>query len=438
VASNALSHTLNLARSGLESFHSVLPLRIQALIPRLPPSPSPAPSAFTFFDFHNTAYLTVLAGSVILPLLLIVVSMSGWRSYLSGGRYSPFTTAPPTRPTVTEDDYHYLGPDDIVDPPRHDPYQASNYPRHGLRADAEDPRAPDIIILKHRGTTYPLHFPAFTIGEGQLRVGELRKNAARQTGAGDPARIKLLYKGKVLKDDAVACREEGLKQNSELMAVITDISHSEDESSEDSASEDEMAYVERIRGSDSGPRVDVDGTIIGGEPRRRKHRSKKSPRQDEGPASYHPQSSSSVPPPQPRTTAAAPPPRPAATPQPPKPMASSQPPPPQTGPKTAMQKLDDVMHVFHDKYAPMAEDYLANVPQDEKSKKQEYMKLSETILAQVIFKLDGVETEGDPDARAKRKALVQETQDMLNRLDAVGKEPVEEPVGRVKKGRRNR
>lgn len=333
--------------------------------------------------------------------------MASWRNYL-GGRYSPFASQT-SRPQVTEEDYHYLGPEDIVDPP-------SSYfnTRHvGSRAAAEDPRAPDILILKHRGTTYPLHFPAFSIGEGVLRVGELRRYAAQETGTSDPRRVKLLYKGKVLKDDAVACREEGLKQNSELMCVVETPMDRGDSS--ESADEDEIARED----SRGGPRVDVDGTLIGAVPKKRGKASrgkkpKKGGREDEYPDQKHgTYSGPSAAPPMHFNAAGAVPPPPRPT--------SAQPPPNANAPKGPMEKLDEVAGVFHDKFVPLCLAFMKDPPREKKVKYTEYMKLSESILAQIIFKLDGVETEGNEEARAKRKALVKETQAMLARLDEVGK-----------------
>ena len=70
---------------------------------------------------------------------------------------------------------------------------------------------------------------------------------------------------------------------------------------------------------------------------------------------------------------------------------------------------------------PMVEAYLASPPHDPKTREMEYKKLSETILAQVLLKLDGVETMGDEGLRAKRKELVRRIQGSLEDLDRVGK-----------------
>ena len=62
-----------------------------------------------------------------------------------------------------------------------------------------------------------------------------------------------------------------------------------------------------------------------------------------------------------------------------------------------------------------------NPPSDPRTRDLEYARLSESVLAQVVLKADNIEMEGDADARASRKQLVNEASEVLKRLDAVGK-----------------
>ena len=248
--------------------------------------------------------------------------------------------------------------------------------------------------------------------------------AAKETKCEDPRRIKLLYKGRVLKDDTRACKEEGLKQNSELMCVVSEDSaisgsRSEIESSESASEADD-------RGAQDGvPIVDVDGTIRH-EPRKRKgHRGgrRRKGRSDNSGADTPPPRESGFLAPSsaetgPRARSRSPsrpvPPHPSTAPTPQPTQASK----PQSG---AATQLDQLERLFHNEFVPKCKDFTSHPPSDAKTRDFEYKKLSETILAQVILKLDAVETAGDEGLRARRKELVKETQQVLSRLDAVGK-----------------
>jgi hypothetical protein len=310
-----------------------------------------------------------------------------------------------------------MGPDDIVDPPRPRPTYSPNdgyFPsgRRGLRGEDENPEEPDILVLRHRSTTYPLHFPAFAIGEGLLRVGELRKLAAQETGTSNYRRIKLLYKGKVLKDDAVACREEGLKQNSELMCVITEVpvnGRSVDDSSS-SADEEDMVRAER----GDGLRVDVDGTLMGGGSgrKRKSNRVGKKAKRTSKEALGHPQANGHIGSSNPSGS---------NTPlNPIQNHTQSQP----KRPTSPLDKLDELLNLYRHEFEPKCTLFLRSPPADSRARELEYNGLSESILTQVIMKTDAIETEGNQGLRERRRALVKEAQAMLNSLDAfMGKRP---------------
>lgn len=353
--------------------------------------------------------------------------MSTWSRFWPSGRYSPFGATPVggPPPLVTENDYQYLDPNDVVDPPQiHRHSDGYGFPQHrkATRIDSTHP-SPDILILKHRGITYPLHLPAYSVGEGILKVGELRRLAARETKTDDPRRVKLIYKGNVLKDNNRACRDEGLKQNSEITCVIEEagsMGSREDAESSDSADSDEM-----IANGLAGPRIDVDGTIRDSRPRRKNHRGGRrknrtrdssvvTPRDSAGylapdtippPRAHSPSPRSSSPLPQPHTHV---------------PAAPSAPPSPPSS-KTPLGTLEAISSIFHTTLKPQCRDFIAYPPSDVKARDTEYKRLSETILAHIILKLDAVETEGDEGLRAKRKELIRETQAILANLDSVGK-----------------
>ena len=267
--------------------------------------------------------------------------------------------------------------------------------------------------MKHKGNTYHLYFTAFHISEGHLKVSELRRAAANELKVDDPRRVKLLYKGKSLREDRYACKEEGLKQNSELLCVVSSDPYPRDDGNESSssASSDMIA-----NGLDPGPRVNVDGTIIDrGEPRKRKgHRAgrrkktRDSPVPSPGDSGYL-APANGVPSSIPRDLSLGPRRAPSAAPP--------QPTQPPKKPSTPAEALAMIADAFHTDILPQVLGFMQHPPRDEKSRDFDYKKLSETILTQVLMKLDGVETEGNEGLRAKRKELVRETQGWLNELD---------------------
>ncbi|EAW08127.1 BAG family molecular chaperone regulator [Aspergillus clavatus NRRL 1] len=344
---------------------------------------------------------TVTAVLAVLACIFVLVTMS-WR-FGDFFRRGPYAKVPP--PHISDSDYTYLTPEDIVDPPAARPFAPQHFP------SARDDEAPDTILLKHRQKTYALNFPAYAINDGALSVGDLRRRAAEATGTSNPARVKLLYKGKLLDDDAKSCRAEGLKQQSEVLCVVSEVQPGERTPSEVSDAEGERAGDHAGR-ADEAPAGEKKKRNRNRHKNKKKNKNRKSLEEDGAPGT----------PGAPGAGAGYPP---AASLAPPadqrKPTSSSSSLPPsapnlKTFP-TAFDQANALLSYFRTVLLPLCNAYIAHPPTEAKARDFEHKKLSETILAQVILKADGIEPDGDEAARNARRALIKEAQTALNRLD---------------------
>ncbi|KAF2668422.1 hypothetical protein BT63DRAFT_425745 [Microthyrium microscopicum] len=299
-----------------------------------------------------------------------------------GSKISPFGRPSPNSgdAQVTDQDFSYITTDDIK--------------RSEQEAKAtRPPRDTDALCLKHKRISYPVHFPAYSIDDGELTIGKIREAAARRVElpVSEASRIKLFYKGKNLKEDSRTAKEEGMVSESqpEILLVLGDkITQPESESDE----EEEEATA--------------------GGKKKRKSRKRKKKSRTSGTATPEASNTSSRSTPLPDATFAAyaaPPPRPTAAPAAPK--AASSP----------IEKIDALASTFHTSFVPNCIKFLSSPPEDASKRDFDHKRLTETILAQILLKLDAVETEGDMDARTRRKELVKEVQGMLNQLDEVMK-----------------
>lgn len=219
----------------------------------------------------------------------------------------------------------------------------------------------------------------------------MREQAAKKTGAGgDPRRVKLFYKGRNMKDDERPCRAEGLRSDAEceVLCVVGEAPTKEKEV--DSGEESEETGVDAQDGA-------------GQKPKRKRVRHKKKKKNgakpnDAAAASQIDGIAS------------------AASSRSQTPSSSTAP-----TPQTPLQKLERIASAFHTTFVPQCVQYTSNPPSEPAKRDWEHKRLTETILAQILLKLDGVETEGDEVARMRRKELVREAQAVLGTLDAVPK-----------------
>lgn len=338
-------------------------------------------------------------------------------------------------PPVTDNDFAYITSQDLED----SNVIARTYnPRTGRILETVEmpampampdspplrPRTPDpdILIVKHNRVTYPLDFPAYSIGDGKLYVQDLRDRIAMVMELPEKRarRLKMLYKGKQLKDPAAQLREYGVKNNSEIMVVMPEKGSSDDgnDSERDNivvVQEDASSFVsadgsERRVGSKSGKKS-----------KKKSHKKRRDTNDDAYSHSHgsrsprSPQSPSNLDIPSPDddmasnvgSTASS------YRPKPSSPRQGKSPAPP----SEAMKRLSEISSHFTTALLPDCLKFSASPPTDPKKRAMEHRRLTETIMAQVLLQLDAVETAGEEEARMRRKALVTQVQEVLKGLD---------------------
>lgn len=326
------------------------------------------------------------------------MSRRGWSSHERGG-LSPYTSSLGDGrggiPEVTDEDYSYITSEDLEG--SHDmgdgrysrapPGQYNSRSGGGPALVIDDD---DILLIKHKGVTYPEHFPAYSIGDGKLLVGDVRERVQMIMKLSDrrTRKIKLLYKGKQLKDDDDPVRGFNVKNNSEILVVLPEVG--EDDSSSDS---EEVVIVGR----------DDEGRS-GGKKKNKKRRSKKKGGRSTSSSPRDSHNNLEVP-----SAGGA--------------GGSSRPTSPASGaaaaaPGSPLDKLNTINSHFTTKLLPMCVQFTASPPSDPKKREDEHRRISETIMQQVLLKLDEVETNGEEEARARRKELVRTVQDVLKGLDS--------------------
>jgi hypothetical protein len=341
---------------------------LNAVFKPTPPAPNPTwqDRAYDFLANRSALESTSIALAAATFLFLIM----SWSSRFSNlGRFSPFTRSPPQGSTIVSDaDFSYITTEDLK---RHQ-QQGGHAPE-----DLGPARDTDMLSLRNKGQSYPVHFPAYSMAKGELSVGQVREQAGKKIGV-DARRVKLIFQGKNLKDDSKQCRQEGLKHESQILLTIGDITSA-------SASDDE----------DGTDGVDDSADPDSAKRRRNRNKNKKRRNKPKNSGTSTPDASNlGVPLPHAQNSRA-PSPRP---------------------PQSPLEKIASLRETLYswDKDVSTFE----HTPPAEPAKRDfEGKRLSESILTQVLLKTDAIETEGDPDARAKRKELVRETQEMLKRVD---------------------
>lgn len=329
-------------------------------------------------------YSTIACAALVLPI--------GMSRYFYPGRndLSPFASQADSRgPYVTEDDFSYITSEDLERSLDHRDRHAE--PSNGREED-------DVLLVKSEAVIYPIHFPAFSIGDGKLYVRDVRDRVGLvlELSRAQTSRIKLYYKGMQLKELEVPIRTYGVKNNSELLLVIPESGASDDD--EDDSSEEEVIVRDSRNQPQQQRRKKKKGKSGG-----KKKKSSRSQR-DEDPSLG---SNLEIPNSAVDSTSG----------DSSKRLSGDHSATASSASSGAIAQLDTIRNHFDSELAPLCRAFVTDPPRDAKKCEDEHRKISETVLQHVILKLDEVDTGGDPDIRAKRKALVNYVQGLLNDMD---------------------
>ncbi|CAH0002552.1 unnamed protein product [Clonostachys byssicola] len=145
------------------------------------------------------------------------MSRYGWSS--ARGRISPFRGPDDDSvPHVTDEDFAYITSQDLEDAVT----SSSGLSRRDIPASDSQEAEDDVLLVKNKGITYPLHFPAYCIGDGKLVVTDLKARLGTIMELTDTQvqNMTLLYKGKKLQLSDSPVRDYGVKNRSEILSVI--------------------------------------------------------------------------------------------------------------------------------------------------------------------------------------------------------------------------
>jgi hypothetical protein len=145
------------------------------------------------------------------------MSRYGWSS--ARDRLSPYRGLDgDSVPYVTDEDFAYITSQDLEDAVANPPGKSQ---RDNPSSESQEPED-DVLLVKNKGITYPLHFPAYSIGDGKLVVTDLkaRLGIIMELTDSQVQNTTLLYKGKQLDHPDDPVRVYGIKNRSEILSVI--------------------------------------------------------------------------------------------------------------------------------------------------------------------------------------------------------------------------